>query len=193
MWLLFIHWIFKQTLSRGRSQTPKKNVNFLTVCVPVTLADVLPAISSLLLVLSPKSFAAASSVHRIFKYEVIVFVIPNVWVCRKGMISRHQQLCVQSSRTPVSLPKVFSDPTDPWRILQQRAKNTIYSDYTFKMRGTRLETQCSTCLRAFAAVIASKFTGKIRSDVERQEASSRGIQAVNVWFLWFCREDYTTA
>lgn len=102
------------------------------------------------------------------------------------MISRLQQLCVQSSRTPVSLPKVFSDPIDPWRILQQRAKNTIYSDYRFKMRGTRLKTQCSTCLHAFVSVCASKFTGKIRCDVERQEASNRGILAVNVWFLWCC-------
>lgn len=101
------------------------------------------------------------------------------------MISRLQQLCVQSSRT-VSLPKVFSDPIDPWRILQQRAKNTIYSDYRFKMKGTRLKTQRSTCLHAFVSVCASKFTGKIRYDVERQEASNRGILAVNVWFLWCC-------
>lgn len=63
------------------------------------------------------------------------------------MISRLQQLCVQSSRTPVSLPKVLSDPADPWRILQQRAKNTVYSDDTFKMKGARLKTQRSACRR----------------------------------------------
>lgn len=161
------------------------------------LAAALQSVSSFLFFLSPKSFAVASSVHHMFKYEVIVFVIPNVWVCRKGMTSRLQQLCVQPSRTPVSLPKVLSNPSDPWWILHKHAKNTIYWDYTFKIKWMHLKKACTLMLEGwlsgrlwnvFTALAASKFAERIRSEVEWQEPSNTGFLAVNVWFLWCCRK-----
>lgn len=124
-----------------------RKVNSLIVCESVKLAAALQWVSSFLFFLSLKSFTVESSVHHMFKYEVIVFVIPNVWVCRKGMTSRLQQLCVQPSRTPVSLPKVLSNPSDPWWILHKHAKNTIYWDYTFKIKWIHLKKHARWCWR----------------------------------------------